>query len=101
MRIVRAVAALFGLIPLLVHAQSFQTEKPVICSDLKSIVEFVSGPDYDEEPFWSGLGEEDSKYILMANPLTRTWTLIQYTDKIACVLGSGRSGRILKLGKSV
>lgn len=97
----QAVAALFGLIPLLVHAQSFQTEKPVICSDLKSIVEFLSGPEYEEEPFWNGLGEGGSKYILMANPLTRTWTFIQYNDKMACVLGSGESGRLLRLGKSV
>jgi len=96
-----AVAALFGLTTLLVHAQSFETEKPVICSDLKTIVEFVSGPEYEEQPFWNGRGEEGSKYILMLNPLTQSWTFIQYNDKIACVIGSGVNGRLLRLGKSI
>ena len=96
-----AVAALFGLTTLLVHAQSFQTEKPVVCSTLKNIVEVLSGSEFEEEPFWSGAGESSSKYILMANPTTGTWTFVQYNDKMACVLGSGITGKLLRLGKSV
>lgn len=96
-----AVAALFGLTTLLVHAQSFEADKPIVCSDLKSVIELVSGPEFEEQPFWSGQGEAGTKYVLMLNPSTGTWTMVQYDNKTACVLGTGLDGKMLRFGKSV
>jgi hypothetical protein len=92
-------AFLLGLTSLVAHAQTFKTDKPVVCSDLKTVIETVSG-DYQEEPVWRG-SSGDSKFIMMANTKTGTWTFIQYNEKVACVLGTGDNGKPIRLGKSV
>jgi hypothetical protein len=94
-----AMAFLLGLTSFLVRAQVVQVEKPVVCSNLKTIVETISG-DFQEQPTWRG-NDARSKYIMFANSKTGTWTLIQYSDNIACVIGSGENGRQIFLGKTV
>ena len=94
-----AMAFLLGLTSFVVHAQVVQVEKPVVCSNLKTIVETIS-QDYQEQPTWRG-NDSSSKYIMFANSKTGTWTLIQYNDNIACVIGSGENGRQIFLGKPV
>lgn len=84
-----AAAVLFCLAGTVVHAQSAYTaNKEVICSTLKEIVEFVSGPDYQEQPQWTG-NDQNSKYLMTLNTKTGSWTLIQYNDKQACIIGAG------------
>jgi hypothetical protein len=94
-----AMAFLLGLTGFVVHAQVIQVEKPVVCSNLKTIVETIS-QDFQEQPAWRG-NDSNSKYIMFANDKTGSWTLIQYSDKIACVIGSGENGRQIFLGKPV
>jgi len=94
-----AVAFLFGLTTLVANAQVITVEKPVVCSDLKTVIENVSS-NYQEEPFWSG-SDSLSKFVIMSNKKTGTWTIIQYNDKIACIIGTGENGKLLNLGKSV
>jgi hypothetical protein len=93
------MAFLLGLTSFVVHAQVVQVEKPVVCSNLKTIVETIS-QDYQEQPTWRG-NDASSKYIMFANSKTGTWTLIQYSDKAACVIGSGENGKQIFLGKTV
>lgn len=92
------VAFLLGLTTLVAHAQVISVEKPVFCSDLKTIIEVASG-GFEEEPTWGG-SDAISKFILMSNKKTGTWTFIQYNDKIACVIGTGEKGKQIFLGKS-
>jgi hypothetical protein len=92
-----AVAFLFGLNTLVANAQIITVEKPVVCSDLKTVIENLSS-EYKEEPFWSGT-DSLSKFIMMSNKKTGTWTIIQYNDKIACVIGTGDNGKVFVLGK--
>jgi hypothetical protein len=94
-----AMAFLLGLTSFVVHARVVQVEKPVVCSNLKTVVETIS-QDFQEQPAWRG-NDSNSKYIMFANSKTGTWTLIQYDDKIACVIGSGENGRQIFLGKAV
>jgi hypothetical protein len=94
-----AVAFLFGLTTLVANAQVIQIEKPVVCSTLKIIVETIS-QDFQEQPAWRGT-DAKSKYVMFANSKTGTWTLIQYDDKIACVIGSGENGKQIFLGKTI
>ena len=91
------VAYLFGLTALVANAQTVTVEKPVICSNLKTIIENLS-KDYQEEPAWSGK-DNTSRYIMMSNKKTGTWTIIQFNDRIACILGTGNSGMIVNLDK--
>ena len=95
-----AVAFLFCLTSTIAYAiQPFTVEKPVFCSDVKSMIEFLSGEEYREVPAWVGK-DEKSKYVLMANEKTKTWTIVQFNDQVACVLGTGTNGNIVHLKPS-
>jgi len=95
-----ALAFLFCLIGSVVNAQSsVQLDKPVTCSTLKAVVEQLSGI-YGEEPHWNGLGN-GSKYMMFVNPKTQAWTLVEYTDTIACIIGTGERSTLLRFGTSI
>ena len=92
------LAALY-LLGTVAHAQGEVVNKPVFCSSLKTIIESVSG-EFGEVPAWRG-NDDKSKYVMMSNPKTGTWTMIQYNDQIACVVGFGFNSRTIFTGKSV
>jgi hypothetical protein len=94
-----AVAFLLALTSLVVDAQIYKSDKPVVCSSLKNVIEYVSS-EYDEIPFWRG-SDETSKYILMVNNKTSTWTMIQYNNDLACVVGVGENAKLINLGKII
>lgn len=67
------------------------TMKPVPCKDTKTLAEEVANK-YGEEPVWQGDDTEgDSKYTITYNKKTKTWTMIQYDDNKACILGFGQN----------
>ena len=91
-----AVAFLFCLNSTIAYAiQPFTVNKPVFCTDVKSMIEFLSGEDYQEVPTWIGK-DDSSKYVLMSNEKHKTWTLVQFNDQVACVLGAGTDGSIVR-----
>lgn len=97
MRASKMVAFLFCLVSSIANAgPSFTTSKSVVCSDVKTIIEFLSGEDFREMPNWAGK-DENSRYVLMLNEKTKSWTMIQFNDQVACILGAGTDGSILKL----
>jgi hypothetical protein len=68
-------------------------DKPVYCDEPKTIISSLVGQDYQERPQWIGVSENnDSRYILMMNSTTKSWTLIQMNEKVACILGTGEKG---------
>jgi hypothetical protein len=84
-----SVAVLFCLISSIVYAaQAYKGKKEVVCSSLKDLVEFVSGQQFQEEPYWIG-SDQSSKFVMMVNEKTGTWTMIQYDNKKACIIGTG------------
>mgnify|MGYP003352733691 CR=1 FL=1 len=91
------LAFLLALTSLVVNAQVYKTEKPVVCSKLKNIIEYVSD-EYQEQPLWNGVGD-DSKYLLTVNPITHTWTMIEYNQDFGCIVGVGNQANLIKLGK--
>ena len=72
-------------------AQSVTVQKPIECADTATLLRGLSGSDYKEKPIWWGIepGATVSKYSLFVNEETKSWTLIQFDNKIACVLGTG------------
>ena len=74
-------------------AQSVTVQKPVDCADTQTLFQGLLGSNYKERPIWLGVetGATLSKYSLFVNEQTMTWTLIQFDDKIACVLGTGEN----------
>jgi hypothetical protein len=76
------------LLPVFALAEPVTVEKPVVCNDVKTVIELLSGRAYQEKPFWVGK-DTASRYVLMVNENTKTWTIIQFNDEFACVIGTG------------
>ena len=72
-------------------AQSVTVQKSIECADTATLLRGLSSSDYKEKPIWVGVDPDStvSKYSLFVNDETKTWTLIQFDEKIACVLGTG------------
>lgn len=85
--------ALIGVLflPALVSAQQSQgpvrVEKPVICANSEAVLPEVY-KQYKEVPVW-GSQLEDSRIALFVNPDTKTWTLVQWNNDMACVIEAG------------
>jgi hypothetical protein len=90
----KSIAFLLALTSLVANAQLVESRKPVVCSDPKTVIENISDV-YKESPYWIGSGSDNTKYVLMANSATMTWTMIQFTDKIACVIGTGSRAQLI------
>lgn len=75
----------------IVVAQPIIVQKPVTCIDANTLLQGLIGNNYKETPLWLGIepGAEVSKYSVFVNQQTKTWTIIQFNDTIACVLGTG------------
>jgi hypothetical protein len=81
------LALIFGF----VAAQTVNLQKTIGCISTEIMLKGLSGSDYKEKPIWMGIESDApmSKYSLFVNDDTKTWTLIQFDEKIACVLGTG------------
>jgi len=74
--------------------------KPIVCEETSVVLSTLFSSEYQEFPIWMGSGE-NSRFSLFANEKTKSWTLIQYDEKIACVLGVGSHYRMVFNGPSV
>ena len=75
-----------------VHAQELvELQKPLKCSDAQFVMSHFA-KEYGEMPAWVGSTDTNTHITLLANKEKKTWTLIEYNDNMACVLGSGNSG---------
>ena len=84
-----AVALLFCLISSIAHAQEIiDLTKPMKCSDAQSVMNYFVDI-HKETPVWVGKSVHNTHITLMMNKQTRSWTMIEYDTKIACVLGAG------------
>jgi hypothetical protein len=84
-------------------AQSVTVQKPIKCADTATLLRGLSGSDYKEKPIWWGIepGATVSRYSLFVNEETKSWTLIQFDDKIACVLGTGEASTQIVNGPKI
>ena len=89
LKIITYIVAALVFVPV-VMAQSFQLQKPVTCSSTTIMFQALS-EEAGELPIWLGLGdgEDTSKTVILANPKAKTWTIVQFDNGKACVLGSG------------
>ena len=94
----------FGLLLTgLVFAQSVTVQKPVECADTALLLQGLGSSNYKEKPIWWGIepGATVSRYSLFVNEQTKTWTLIQFNEKIACVLGTGEASTQIFTGPKI
>jgi len=85
------MAFLFCLISSIAHAQQIiDLQKPLKCSDAQVVMNYFVDT-HKETPVWVGKSVHDTHITLLMNPATRSWTMIEYGDKIACVLSAGEN----------
>ena len=83
------MAFLFCLISSIVHAQQIiDLNKAMKCSDAQVVMNYFVDT-HKEIPVWVGKSVHNTHVTLLMNRETRSWTMIEYDDRLACVLGAG------------
>jgi len=83
------MALLFCLISSIAHAQQIiDLNKAMKCSDAQVVMNYFVDT-HKEIPVWVGKSVHNTHVTLLMNRETRSWTMIEYDDKLACVLGAG------------
>ena len=88
------------LLPAVAVSQPVTVEKPVVCEKTEKVIESLQKGQYKENPIWVGY-DDKSKYALFANEKTKTWTMIQFNENIACILGVGEGSKLVFSGPKV
>ena len=84
-----AVALLFCLISSIAHAQEIvDLHKSLKCSDAQVVMNYFVDT-HKETPVWVGKSVHNTHITLLVNKETRSWTMIEYDSRLACVLGAG------------
>ncbi len=90
-----ALAFLFCLTSSIANAQAFESRKPVICDNTQKIIKSLI-ENYNEKPIWTAKDARDeTRYSLFVNNKTGTWTLLQMTSEVACILGIGDDSKLI------
>lgn len=69
-------------------------DKKVVCNWTKPLLENLA-KKHGEEPVWLGHGNEQGRYTLFVNPNTGAWTLVQFNQEVACVIGAGERNQTI------
>jgi hypothetical protein len=83
------------LLTLSTIACSKEMSKPVLCMETKEMFDAIF-EEYRETILM--VFDQDSfpnKIVLTVNPATKTWSLVEYSTEIACLLGSGNNYKIM------
>ena len=84
-----AMAFLFCLISSIAHAQQIiDLNKAMKCSDAQVVMNYFV-ETHKETPIWVGKSVHNTHITLLMNRETRSWTVIEYDTRLACVLGAG------------
>lgn len=86
-----AVVLLLALTSL-ANAQT-KLNKELVCDETEEIFNYIQ-EKHQEQAVWIGVTDK-TMTMLTQNPKTGSWTLIQFNDKLACILGSGKSGKLV------
>jgi len=81
----------------LAQSSAVKINKTVVCDDTKTLLDTLLN-EYNESPVWAGT-DEKSKYGLLINQETGTWTMIQFDKNTTCILGVGENSRAISFGK--
>lgn len=80
-------------IALLISSTTFAQEvinltKVLKCSDAEVVMNHFA-ENYGEKPVWVGKTTNGTHVTLLVNKEKRSWTLIEYDSRLACILGAG------------
>lgn len=89
------VASLFCLTGTIAHAQTtlppgfVTTTKPILCGPMDIVFRGLANPEINEQPIWLGQDDNGSNYAVFVNAKTSGFTVVQFGEQIACILGLG------------
>ena len=87
---------LTSLLCLTVVAQPMTTKKEVYCDNTDKLLLILQNGDFEELPIWFGKGDGKApNYSLLVNQKTKSWTMIQFNNELACVIGTGENFNFL------
>lgn len=96
-----ALAFLFCLVGSIAYATPIERRKVVMCDSVETVFRTVF-EEFQEKPVWFANDlPTPTQYVITASAENDTWTLIQYDDTQACVLGVGTGSKFPIIGKSV
>jgi hypothetical protein len=85
------MAFLFCLAGSIAHAQEvIDLTKQMKCGKAEVVINHFT-QKYNEMPLWVGKSNTGTHITLLVNKEKRSWTMIEYDDSIACVLGAGET----------
>jgi hypothetical protein len=85
----KTITALALLLSTTTFAQEIiNLAKEMKCSDAQSVMNYFV-ETHKEQPVWVGKSVHNTHITLLMNKETRSWTLIEYDARLACVLGAG------------
>jgi hypothetical protein len=94
------IATMMGSTVLAQDSQTFN--KPVLCADRDRIIKELTGSKYQEMPVWLGMeNTTGDRYSLFVNTKNGSWTLLQFDEKIACIIGAGVRSQSIPSGPAV
>ena len=70
-----------------------KSSKPIACAPVVEVFEDLVSEQIKEMPMWIGTDRE-VRYTILSNVKKDTWTLVQFNDKVACVLAMGTNSEI-------
>lgn len=90
------LTALLGFVVVsTVFAEAVETTKAVICDNRKDVFTWIQTNEYNEKLTWIGDSPSSkTKFALLANNETGTWTIIEFDDKYACVVDVGVKSKL-------
>jgi len=89
------IFAALCLISSVAHAQLSEYERRFTCGETRFVITALTKAA-QEKPVWVGTDPETgTQTMILQNTRTLTWTVVQYDQKMACVLHSGTGFRIL------
>jgi hypothetical protein len=95
------MAFLFCLASSIANAAPIERRKVVMCDKVETVFRTVF-EEFEEEPVWYAKDiPTPTQYIITASVKNDTWTLIQFDDTQACVLGVGTGSKFPMSGKPV
>lgn len=90
-----ALAFLFCLNSSIAYAEPFEARKPVLCDNVQTLIKGLT-ENYNEKPVWTAKNpQDDTRYALFVNSKEGTWTLLQMTSEVACIIGVGQESKWL------
>ena len=85
------LTVLLTMIAVTAHCEQRWQNKRVVCDDRIEVFRAVV-EDFQELPAWRGFSPlQMTELMLTVNPKTGAWTLIEYRDDWACVIGVGEN----------